>query len=87
VILLFIWWRLLIAAVGGAGLDVSPRPVLTSLCIAGSATFLTPIAITTSMMVMGPGGFSFTRDRKPGTPPMLWFFVIAVFYGPLVWHF
>jgi len=36
---------------------------------------------------MGPGGYSFTRDRKPGAPLMLRFCVITVFYVPLVWHF
>lgn len=76
-----------IAMAAAAGMGVSPRPVLMSLCIAGSASFLTPIATATNMMVMGPGGYSFTSYWKLGTPLMLWFFVMAVFYVPLVWRF
>ncbi|MEO4001699.1 alpha/beta hydrolase [Mesorhizobium sp. CAU 1732] len=36
-------------------MDISPHPVLKSLCIAGAAAFLTPIATTCNMLVMGPG--------------------------------
>lgn len=76
-----------IAMAAAAGMGVSPRPVLMSLCVAGSASFLTPIATATNMMVMGPGGYSFNSYWKLGTPLMLWFFVVAVFYVPLVWRF
>ncbi|QEL21796.1 SLC13 family permease [Bosea sp. F3-2] len=76
-----------IAMAAAAGMGVSPRPVLMSLCVAGSAAFLTPIATATNMMVMGPGGYSFNSYWKLGTPLMLWFFVIAVFYVPLIWRF
>jgi len=76
-----------IAMAAAAGMGVSPRPVLMSLCVAGSAAFLTPIATATNMMVMGPGSYSFNSYWKLGTPLMLWFFVIAVFYVPLIWRF
>lgn len=76
-----------IAMAAAAGMGVSPRPVLMSLCVAGSASFLTPIATATNMMVMGPGGYSFSSYWKLGLPLMLWFFVMAVFYVPLVWRF
>jgi di/tricarboxylate transporter len=76
-----------VAMAAAEGLGVSPRPVLMSLCIAGSAAFLTPIATATNMMVMGPGGYSFNSYWKLGLPLMLWFFVIAVFYVPMVWRF
>ena len=76
-----------IAMAAAAGMGVSPRPVLMSLCIAGSASFLTPIATATNMMVMGPGGYSFNSYWKLGLPLMIWFFVMAVFYVPLVWRF
>ncbi len=76
-----------IAMAAAAGMGVSPRPILMSLCIAGAASFLTPIATSTNMMVMGPGGYSFNSYWKLGTPLMIWFFVMAVFYVPLVWRF
>jgi di/tricarboxylate transporter len=76
-----------VAMAAAEGLGISPRPVLMSLCIAGSASFLTPIATATNMMVMAPGGYSFSSYWKLGAPLMLWFFVMAVFYVPLVWRF
>jgi len=76
-----------IATAAAAGLGVSPRPVLMSLCVAGSAAFLTPIATVTNMMVMGPGGYSFHNYWKMGAPLTLWFFIVAVFYVPMIWRF
>ncbi|MCU4180009.1 SLC13 family permease [Bosea sp. BH3] len=76
-----------IAMAAAAGMGVSPRPVLMSLCIAGSASFLTPIATATNMMVMGPGGYNFNSYWKLGTPLMIWFFVVAVFGVPMIWTF
>ncbi|GGE31546.1 SLC13 family permease [Agaricicola taiwanensis] len=76
-----------IAMAAAAGMGVSPRPILMSLCVAGAASFLTPIATATNLMVMGPGGYSFSSYWKLGTPLMLWFFVMAVFYVPLIWRF
>jgi di/tricarboxylate transporter len=76
-----------IAMASATAMGVSPQPVLMSLCIAGSASFLTPIATATNLMVMGPGGYSFNSYWKLGTPLMLWFFVMSVFYVPLIWRF
>lgn len=76
-----------IAMAAAAGMGVSPRPILMSLCIAGAASFMTPIATSTNLMVMGPGGYAFGDYWKLGLPLMIWFFVMAVFYVPLVWRF
>jgi di/tricarboxylate transporter len=76
-----------IAMASAASMGVSPRPILMSLCIAGSASFLTPIATSTNLMVMGPGGYRFGSYWKLGTPLMIWFFIMAVFYVPLIWRF
>lgn len=76
-----------IAMAAAASMGVSPRPIMMSLCIAGAASFLTPIATATNMMVMGPGGYSFNSYWKLGTPLMIWFFIMSVFYVPLIWRF
>ncbi|TCR66310.1 SLC13 family permease [Bosea sp. BK604] len=76
-----------IAMAAATSMGVSPRPIMMSLCIAGAASFLTPIATATNMMVMGPGGYSFSSYWKLGTPLMIWFFVMSVFYVPLIWRF
>lgn len=76
-----------IAMAAATSMGVSPRPILMSLCIAGSASFMTPIATSTNLMVMGPGGYAFGDYWKLGLPLMIWFFVMAVFYVPLIWRF
>jgi di/tricarboxylate transporter len=68
-------------------LGMSPEPVLMSTAVAAAAAFLTPIATPTNLMVMGPGGYAFSDYWKLGLPLMIWFFVVAVFYIPLVWRF
>lgn len=76
-----------IGAAAAASLGVSPMPVLMSVGIAAAASFLTPIATPTNLMVMGPGGYAFSDYWKLGLPLMLWFFVVSVFLVPLVWPF
>jgi di/tricarboxylate transporter len=66
---------------------ISPRPVLMSIAVAAAASFLTPIATPTNLMVMGPGGYVFGDYWKLGLPLMVWFFIVATFYIPLIWHF
>jgi di/tricarboxylate transporter len=68
-------------------LGVSPRPVLMSIAVAAAAAFLTPIATPTNLMVMAPGGYKFSDYWKLGLPLLLWFFVVATFYVPLIWRF
>jgi di/tricarboxylate transporter len=69
------------------GLQVSPVPVLMCIVVAAAASFLTPIATPTNLMVMGPGGYAFGDYWKLGLPLMIWFFVVAVFLVPVIWGF
>ena len=74
-------------AVSAAGdIGLSPRPVLMSVTVAAAASFLTPVATPVNLMVMGPAGYRFGDYWKLGLPLMLWFFVVATFYVPLVWR-
>ncbi len=68
-------------------LDISARPVLMSVCVAASASFLTPVATPANMMVMGPGGYRFGDYWKLGVPLILVFFAVAVGLVPLIWQF
>lgn len=68
-------------------LGMSAEPVLMSTAIAAAASFLTPIATPTNLMVMGPGGYAFSDYWKLGLPLMIWFFIVATFFVPLVWRF
>jgi len=68
-------------------LGMSAEPVLMSTAIAAAASFLTPIATPTNLMVMGPGGYAFSDYWKLGLPLMIWFFIVATFIVPLIWRF
>lgn len=76
-----------IGMAAATSMGISPRPVLMSTAVAAAASFLTPIATPTNLMVMAPGGYAFTDYWKLGLPLLIWFFVIAVFFVPLIWHF
>lgn len=76
-----------ISVAAAAGIGVSPLPVLMCVAVAAAASFLTPIATPTNLMVMGPGGYAFGDYWKLGLPLMAWFFVVAVFLVPLIWRF
>lgn len=76
-----------IAVAAAIEVGISPRPVLMSVCVAAAASFLTPVATPVNLMIMGPGGYKFGDYWKLGIVCMLWFFVIAVFFVPMVWSF
>jgi di/tricarboxylate transporter len=76
-----------ISVAAAQSIGVSPRPVLMCVAVAAAASFLTPIATPTNLMVMRPGGYAFGDYWKLGLPLMAWFFVVAVFLVPLVWRF
>ena len=76
-----------IAIAASNNIGVSPRPVLMSVAVAAAASFLTPIATPTNLMVMGPGGYKFGDYWKLGLPLMIWFMLIATFYVPMIWRF
>jgi di/tricarboxylate transporter len=74
-----------ISVVAATQMGISPEPVLMAVGVAAAASFLTPVATPTNLMVMEPGSYKFTDYWKFGLPFMLWFFVVAVFWVPLVW--
>lgn len=76
-----------IGVAAATSMGVSPQPVLMTTAIAAAASFLTPIATPTNLMVMGPGGYAFTDYWKLGLPLLIWFFMVSVFIVPLIWSF
>ncbi|HEY9347983.1 MAG TPA: SLC13 family permease, partial [Inquilinus sp.] len=76
-----------IGVAAAASMGISPRPVLMSTAVAAAGAFLTPIATPTNLMVMRPGGYTFSDYWKLGLPLLIWFFVVAVFIVPLIWRF
>jgi len=55
--------------------------------VAAAGALLTPVATPVNLMVMGPGGYTFSDYVKFGLPIMVWYFLVAVFYVPLFWRF
>jgi di/tricarboxylate transporter len=57
-----------ISVAAAQSIGVSPRPVLMCVAVAAAASFLTPIATPTNLMVMRPGGYAFGDYWKLGLP-------------------
>src|SRR5690606_9709772 len=76
-----------ISVVAAFEMGISPQPVLISVAVAAAASFLTPVATPPNLMVMEPAGYRFGDYLWFGLPMMLWFFVVAVGFVPLVWPF
>ncbi|CAM3565922.1 SLC13 family permease [Occultella aeris] len=74
-----------IALAAAAETGYSVQPVLMLVAVAGAASFLTPIATASNMMVMGPGGYRFGSYWRLGLPVMGVWLVLAVLIIPLIW--
>ncbi len=76
-----------ISVVAAVEMGLSPQPVLMCVAVAASASFLTPVATPTNLMVMEPGDYRFGDYWKFGLPMMIWFFIVAVGLVPVIWPF
>jgi di/tricarboxylate transporter len=68
-------------------LSVNPRPFAILVAIAASASFATPIAYQTNMIVYGPGGYRFSDFLRTGIPLNLILWLVAVALIPFFWSF
>lgn len=69
------------------GLDVDPRPFLIAVCLAASASFMTPLGYQTNMMVHGPGGYRFVDYLRFGAPLNLVVWLVSSALIPVFWSF
>ena len=74
-----------IAVTAAVQLHVDPRAMATSVAIACSAAFLTPVAHPVNMLMMGPGGYSFGDFTKIGLGLTLVTFVTLLGAMVLFW--
>ena len=74
-----------VALASAEQLALDPRPVAFMVAIASSASFLTPTAYQTNLMVYGPGGYRFSDFARLGTPLLLLVFLISLWLVPLTW--
>ena len=66
---------------------LSPYPLMMTVAVAASTACLTPIATTTNLMVMTPGGYRFNDFFKVGLPLMVLFLVVSLLLVPILWPF
>ena len=74
-----------IAMSTAADLGLDPRPFAIAVAIAASASFLTPVAYQTNIMVYGPGGYRFTDYMRLGLPLTVLVIAVAVVLVPAFW--
>jgi di/tricarboxylate transporter len=72
------------AAAGHIGAE--PRAFAILVAIAASASFATPIAYQTNMIVYGPGGYRFSDYLRVGIPLNILLWITAIVVIPLVWN-
>ncbi len=70
-----------------AQMGVDPKPLIMAVAFAASAAFATPIAYQTNVIVMGPGGYTFSDYVRVGLPLSLVLWVTASICIPLIWPF
>jgi len=68
-------------------LQVSPVPFVFMLMAAAGASFISPIAYQTNLMVYGPGGYRFHDFVRIGTPLTILVGIITILIAPLVFPF
>jgi di/tricarboxylate transporter len=74
-----------IAISAAADLGVSVRPVLMCVAVGACTSFLTPIATTANMIVLGPGGYRFGDFWRLGLCLSVLFGIVAVLLVPVFW--
>lgn len=68
-------------------LHVDPYPFLIALAICISASFSTPIAHESTILVMGPGRYQFKHYLKIGGIMAILTWLIAIWFTPMIWSF
>ena len=68
-----------------ADLNLEQRPFAIAVAVAASASFLTPVAYQTNLMVYGPGGYRFTDYTRLGLPLTMIVIAVTVVLVPIIW--
>ena len=74
---------IVVDAAGQVGM--SPHALLMLMAMAVSSSFMTPVGHAVNVLVMGPGGYTFTDYTKVGLPLTLVIFVAVMLAMPVFW--
>ncbi len=74
-----------IARSAAARIGADPRAFAVAIAVAASASFLTPIAYQTNLMVYGPGGYRFGDYARLGAPLTLAVIATIALVVPIFW--
>ena len=74
-----------IAMSTAADLSLDPRPFAIAVAMAASASFLTPVAYQTNIMVYGPGGYRFGDYIRLGLPLTAIVVAVTILFVPVIW--
>lgn len=66
-------------------LGADPRPFAIAVALAASASFASPVAYQTNMLVFGPGGYRYTDFLRVGLPFNLVLAVLTLGLIPAIW--
>jgi di/tricarboxylate transporter len=66
-------------------LSISPHALMMTVAVSASASFLSPVAHPTNLLVLGPGGYRFTDYIKVGLPLILLVLVTVLLVLPVFW--
>ena len=76
-----------VALATASDMGVSALPMVMSVAMGASASFLTPFANGVSLMVYGPGGYKFGDFWRIGLVVLAWTLIVTVVVTPLYWRF
>ncbi|MCK4413873.1 MAG: SLC13 family permease [Candidatus Eisenbacteria sp.] len=68
-----------------ADLGIDPHPLMIAVAFGASASFATPIGYQTNMIVMGPGGYTFSDYLRVGLPLTIVLWITATLVIPIFW--
>ena len=68
-----------------ADMGIAPQTVMMAIAMAASASFTSPISHPANILVMGPGGYSFSDYLKLGIPLTVIVFIVVMLLLPLFW--
>ena len=68
-----------------ADMGIAPQTAMMAIAMAASASFTSPISHPANILVMGPGGYSFSDYLKLGIPLTVIVFIAVMLLLPLFW--